>query len=252
MNDKTRKARTARFFLDQPLTLDHTEVLDKRASHHISTVLRMRKGDMLVLFNGDGHDYVADVLETGRRGQVFIRERLTSPRESPLELTLVQCISRGERMDSTIRQAVELGVTRLCPVSSRHSVKLEDSAREAKKLAHWQNIVISATEQSGRNVVPRLDAPCSLASWLEQESEDNAVRLTLSPEAANGVAALPPAARAFVALIGPESGLDEDELEQSVACGFQAIHLGPRVLRTETAGPSILSILQARNGDMKQ
>jgi len=155
-------------------------------------------------------------------------------------------------MDSTIRQAVELGVTRLCPVSSRHSVHFDDQARQSKKFDHWQNIVISAVEQSGRSFVPHLDKPCLLNSWLEKEKQqpDDAIRLTLSPDADTGLSSIPESASNFVVLIGPESGLDADEVELSTRCGFQTIRMGPRVLRTETAGPCILSILQARNGDM--
>jgi len=247
-----RKARTGRFFLEQALQVNQAEVLDKRASHHISTVLRMRKGDTLVLFNGDGNDYTARILETGRRTKVIVADMKPRLTESATEITLVQCISRGERMDSTIRQAVELGVTRLCPVSSRHSVHFEDQARMSKKLSHWHNIVVSAVEQSGRSVLPRLDKPCLLNNWLDQDQEQSseAIRLTLSPDAESGLGSIPETARKFVVLIGPESGLDTDEIELCTRYGFQTMRMGPRVLRTETAGPCILSILQARNGDM--
>lgn len=223
--------------------------MSKDASRHLSSVLRAQTGDRVCLFDGDGHDYLASVVSAGRTAHLWIDERHDNPRESTLRITLIQGISRGDRMDATVRQAVELGVSRIAPVQSRHSMAKLDAERARKRQTHWQSIMISACEQSGRSVVPILDPIEPLGRWLDRHGSDDGDRFVLVPDAPNALAIEPLASREVSVLIGPESGLDSAETSAALKAGFRPAHLGPRVLRTETAGPAALTLLQARHGD---
>ncbi|WP_423823604.1 16S rRNA (uracil(1498)-N(3))-methyltransferase [Salinisphaera sp. SPP-AMP-43] len=220
---------------------------DKR--HHLSTVLRLAAGAELRLFNGDGAEYDATLIASDRKQAIARIDRRTTPAgESPLAVTLVQAIARGDRMDFALAKAVELGVTAIQPVfTERGQVKL-DGARLAKKQAHWQRVVESAAEQSGRLSCPALTEAAELRSIIAAPPAADRY-LMLAPEAAGGLSTLAPAHEVAL-LIGPESGLSNDEIETAAAAGWQALALGPRVLRTETAGMAALAALQTVWGDL--
>jgi 16S rRNA (uracil1498-N3)-methyltransferase len=258
---QARRTRTARFYHADELHSESELTLSKSASHHLITVLRTRKNDILELFNGDGYNYRATVVDTGQRtpakcALLQVHERCAVLNESPLSITLVQAISRADRMDITLRQAVELGVQHIQPVYSRHSAKPLDEKRAQKKQDHWQSIVISACEQCGRAVLPTLAPAVTLKHWLYSRQTDNEERTDylLAPTAtqsllshvSNRVLANTPVGL----LIGPESGFDDDEIMDAQNAGTQAVRFGPRILRTETAGPAAITLLQSSLGDL--
>ena len=172
MKKTARTARVARFHHMGELQGNAELTLSKSASHHLVTVLRTRQGDVIELFNGNGFNYRATVLDTGQRtpgkcAQLHVQEATSALTESPATITLIQAISRGDRMDTTLRQSVELGVNHVQPVHTRHSAKALDEKRAARKQEHWQSILISATEQSGRARLPTLSSPATLEQALE-------------------------------------------------------------------------------------
>lgn len=273
-----RTARIARFHYQGELQ-GHSELtLPKSASHHLITVLRTRQGDVIELFNGDGLNYRATVMETGQRSpgkcaQLQMHEATPAQTESPVSITLIQAISRGDRMDTTLRQSVELGINQVQPVHTRHSAKPLDEKRTTKKMEHWHSIMISACEQSGRAFVPNLAVPTSLQQALETFTSHTLETPTscfvLDPTASSSLTAqlrdmllvrtpgtssllCQPAPVSIGLVIGPESGLDADEIAQSVNMGAKAATLGPRILRTETAGPACITLVQSILGDLDQ
>lgn len=247
------RAHVPRVFIDAPLAVDDSVELDDAKRHHLGTVLRLAENAPVTLFNGDGHEYAARVAHASRKAMTLAVENRAAPhRESPLDLTLVQAIARGDRMDFALAKAVELGVTRIAPVfCARGKVKL-DGARLAKKQAHWQQVVESAAEQSGRLICPAVAPATALTDYLDaDEGADDAerLRLLLAPTAAHGLAGCGAHARVTL-LIGPESGLADAEIDAAAARAWQPITLGPRVLRTETAGMAALAAIQTRWGDL--
>lgn len=237
--------RLSRFFVDAPLSLgDHA--LPEAQAHYLGRVLRLGAGDAVQLFDGSGAEYRGEVLEVGKKQvRVALHERLDGLAESPLRLHLGQGLSRGERMDWAIQKATELGATEITPVvSARCEVRLKDE-RADKRLAHWRQVAISACEQCGRSRVPVIHPPLELADWLDRVDAD--LKLVLHP------LAVPlsdhPRPSSLALLIGPEGGLGDEEVEQARQAGFQALRLGPRVLRTETAPVVALSVAQHLWGD---
>lgn len=241
--------RQYRIYTPQPLATGETVCLDTRAAHHLLRVLRARAGTAVKLFNGDGYDYLgqlADVQNSAARVDIEASTWINA--ESPLRLTLAQGIARGERMDYTLQKAVELGVDRVVPLfCERSEVKLSRPRLE-KRMDHWRGVIVSACEQSGRGFVPDLSVPCALSEYLETK-DTSRLQLVLSPHAPHGIKSLA-CAKQIELLVGPEGGLSKHELELAEKSGFGAISLGPRVLRTETAGPAALAALQALWGDM--
>lgn len=240
--------RVPRIYTPQLLACGAVAALEEEAANHVGRVLRLKPGAALRLFNGNGGEFEATVAQVGKREvTVEIGAHLAHEAESPLELTLLQSISRGERMDFTLQKAVELGVTHIVPVFSTRSVVNLEGDRLERRHEHWLKIIVGACEQSGRNRLPHLapasDLPQALASAPE------GLRLVLDPVGAEALSDQP-GARAITLLVGPEGGLDERELEQARAAGFRGLRLGPRVLRTETAALVALSVLQARWGDL--
>jgi 16S rRNA (uracil1498-N3)-methyltransferase len=242
--------RISRIYTSQPLASGQNLELEERAARYLLQVLRMRTGRELILFNGDGNDYQATITEAGRR-QLYceIGERLKKTEvESSLSIELGIGVSKGDRMDLVIQKATELGVARIAPLfTERVDVKLQGD-REAKKLQHWQQILISACEQSGRSVLPELLPPQSLADWLPRSGAS--LDVVLCPARSQELALTLPESRKLRLLVGPEGGLSDEEIDTAIAGGFQAMQLGPRVLRTETAPLAAMSILQHRFGDM--
>ena len=241
--------RLSRVYTAQPLlSVDSVELVGS-ASHYLTRVLRLSEGDSVCLFNGDGREYSAEIYEIQhQRLLVRINNNEVIGNESPLNITLVQAISRGERMDYSLQKVTELGVFCIQPVISRRVEVRLDKKRQAKRLAHWQGVVISACEQSGRAVVPEVKAPLSLSEWLAVS--ETAQRLVLDPAAESGMSLVPIKANAVSVLVGPEGGFTSKELDDVKAKGVTAVSLGPRVLRTETAGPAAIAVLQASVGDL--
>lgn len=241
-----------RVFIEQALQSGAPLELPEGAARHLVQVLRLRPGARFVVFNGAGDEYEASLVATGKRGaSARIGERLAADRESPLPVTLAQCVSKGERMDYAIQKAVELGVSRIVPLLSSRSVVRLDSERWERKLEHWRGVMVSACEQSGRTKLPSLAPVTELSRWLDQ-ADASALNLVLAPGTGRPLAQQAPGAgQPIVLLIGPEGGLGAGEILQAERCGFQAIALGPRILRTETAGVAALAALQALWGDWR-
>ncbi len=242
--------RNIRIHVDLPLAAGAERILPAQAGEHVARVLRMAAGDPLTLFNGDGNDYPATILAVGKR-EVVVRvdgcHALAN--ESPLPLTLAQGVARGEKMDLIVQKATELGVTRIVPLlTERAEVKL-DAARAEKRLAHWRAVAASACEQSGRARLPEIVQALPLPAWLEGLAAEGALRLALLPEAGRSSRELRFGAAGGLLVVGPEGGLGERDAGALAAAGFEGLRLGPRILRTETAGLAALAALQALHGD---
>lgn len=242
--------RLTRVHCATPLSQDGEATLPDAAATHVTRVLRLRVGDRLAVFDGRGSEHQAEIAAiTGGTVRVRLLEKIAGRPESPLEVTLVQCISRGERMDWTLQKATELGVTAIAPVLCARSVVRLDAGQAGAKLRHWQAIVVAACEQSGRSVLPELRPPEPLRAWLARPTAAG-LRLVLDADADTELAAIPAPTGAVELLIGPEGGFDDDETETARGAGFRSTRLGPRVLRTETAGVAALAVLQSRWGDL--
>lgn len=243
-----RSRHIPRIFVDTALAVGQTITLPDNKCHHLVTVLRAAVDDALILFNNDGHEYAARLCHADRKScQAVIEQQNTPRRESPLHITLLQAIARGDRMDFALAKAVELGVNAIQPVfTQRGQVKLSGQ-RLSKKQSHWQRAVEAAAEQSGRLICPPVYPATSLQEQLYTPPEVEC-HLMLAPQAQYGLADKP-AAQRIALLVGPESGLSQGELDQAHAQGWQALGLGPRILRTETAGMAALATLQTLWGD---
>lgn len=243
--------RVTRVFTAGALQAPGTATLDGSAAGHVARVLRLKPGDPLVLFNGDGREYQGKVgAASGNRVEVLLESACPGLPESPLAVTLAQGLARGERMDLVIQKATELGVARIVPLQAERSVVRLDARQAARKLEHWRAVALSACEQSGRNRPPVVESPRSLAEWL-RDPDVPPCRLQLAPGAARPLAALQPGAGPVALLIGPEGGLTPDEQAQALAAGYEPHSAGPRILRTETAAIAALAILQAAAGDLR-
>lgn len=242
--------RTIRIHVEVALSQGTEWPLPAQAAEHVARVLRLSAGAPVTLFNGDGHDYQAIILDVGKREvTVRIESRSAVQNESPLRLTLAQAVVRGEKMDLIVQKATELGVTRIVPLlTERSEIKL-DAGRAAKRLAHWQAVVASACEQSGRACVPEVTPALSLSAWLASLPVDQALRLALLPQASQSARELNFTDGSGILVVGPEGGLGERDIAALIAAGFRGLRLGPRILRTETAGLAALAALQALHGD---
>jgi 16S rRNA (uracil1498-N3)-methyltransferase len=247
--------RLTRCFVDAPLASGATLRLARAPSAHLARVLRLRAGARLTLFDGHGGEFEAEIRSVGGEGvSVLVGVHVAIERESPIAITLLQCLTRGERMDWIVQKATELGVTAIVPVHSERSVVRLDGATAERRRAHWQAVAIGACEQCGRNRVPAILATQALAQACDAPPAD-ARRLLLAPEAPSSLAAAASptgsaAARsAFALLVGPEGGLSAAESALALRSGWSACQLGPRVLRTETAPLAALAALQALAGD---
>lgn len=226
--------------------------LSPSQSHHAVRVLRLKRGDRVMLFNGDGAEYAAVVAEAGEeRCTLEVTAREAVDREAPFSVTLAQAVASGERMDYTIQKAVELGVSAIQPLETRRSIVRLSAERAAKRMAHWQGVVIAACEQCGRNRVPRVLPLTRLDAYLYTGTLQPAAgqRLLLSPRSPRRLRDLGPPAGSVVLLAGPEGGFDLEEEQAAERSGFLPVRLGPRVLRTETAAVATLAAIQALWGD---
>lgn len=228
-------------------------VLEERSSHYLGRVLRLAPGQAVVLFNGDGHDYAAEILSLARRGMALrVDSRLPGLPEPLLDITVAQAVSRGERMDQTLQKCTELGAAAFQLLDTeRVEVRLGDDKLD-KRMAHWRGVIVSACEQCGRSRVPGLSPPVALDRWLATETD--AARLVLDPGGDRSLAQWAVglgAVRAVQIVVGPEGGFSQGERTRMRAAGLQSVSLGPRVMRTETAAPASVSVLQALLGDLR-
>ena len=239
--------RIPRIFTPQTLASNSTLVLAEAQSHHLSKVLRMQAGRELILFNGEGGEYSAEIFAVHKKYvDIIVNEYIAENRQSHLQLELAIGISRGERMDWVLQKATELGATKITPlITERTEVKL-GGERADKKMEHWQQILISACEQCQRNLLPELTEPKLFSEWLSEC--DAELKFVLHHRDNQG---LPheKSPQSVALLIGPEGGLDDDEIAQAFAHQFSPLTLGPRVLRTETAPVAAISVVQYLWGD---
>jgi 16S rRNA (uracil1498-N3)-methyltransferase len=242
--------RLTRVHVDANLQTGQRLTVEGAAGNHISRVLRLRSGDALTLFNGQGGEYGGSIEEIHRDTVVVsVLERRELERESPFQLTLAQGISRGERMDWVVQKATELGVWRIQPLFTERSVVQLDEKQAIRKIQHWRSIAVAACEQSGRNRVPEITQPVGLYEMLEHHTPGGTA-LLLSPGASLRIADIASAAAHATVLIGPEGGLADVEQAAAIKSGFTPVRLGPRVLRTETAAVCALTLLQQKFGDL--
>lgn len=236
-----------RFYCPGPWPADHLVELPETVARHATGALRMREGDALTLFNGQGHEYPGTLQREGKRLFAVLGPAATPLRESPLAMTLVQGISSGDRMDYTLQKAVELGVSEIIPVFMKRSVVRLSDERLARRHAHWQAVVVAACEQCGRNYLPTVAVPCNFEPWLGAPREG--LLLLLDPEAPDSLRTLTAPTGPVFLLAGPEGGFDPLERRAAMACGATGVRLGPRVLRTETAAVAALAAMQVLWGD---
>jgi 16S rRNA (uracil1498-N3)-methyltransferase len=246
-------------YVEAALTPGSLVELPPDTASHLAKVLRARSGDELVLFNGDGREFNGAIEAVrGSRVSASVGDSRQVDRESPLAITLVQCVPRGDRMDFIVQKATELGVARIVPVLSQRSVVRLDKAHAESKAIHWRAVAVSACEQCGRNRLPAIEAAQPLLNYLGEAAPCGGPRLVFEPESAFHPQAMAqvPGGAADIAIvdaqiaIGPEGGFASDELEAFRVAGFSQVGLGPRVLRTETAAIAAVVCLQARFGDM--
>ncbi len=243
--------RTPRCYLERPLDGGCEIALDPEPRNHCIRVLRLQAGDPLILFNGDGYDYPATLI-TAQRQQATVRlgTRCENRNEPMLAVHLGLGVTKGDSMELALQKAVELGVSEISPLHCQRSVSRIHSDRTAKRMERWRGILIAACEQCGRSRLPTLHPPRPLSDWLASIGPESARRLLLEPRSAQGLSAIEPAA-SVVLLIGPEGGVSEGERSLSALHGFQEIHLGPRILRAETAPIAALAALHALWGDLQ-
>jgi 16S rRNA (uracil1498-N3)-methyltransferase len=240
---------TPRFYVDSPLRAGGGCTLPEDTAHHAIHVMRLREGDEAVLFNGRGGEYAARIAAMQKlRITLDVLQHRPVERESPLQVTLLQGVSSSDRMDFTVRKAVELGVSAIHPMLATRSVARPKGERADNRRAHWQKVAISACEQCGRNRIPEVKALLPVADALRDLSGD-AFRILLSPRCELAFSKALEGKTGFVLAAGPEAGFDADEEVAFAQAGFTPVRLGPRVLRTETAALAALAALSALRGD---
>jgi len=241
--------RTTRIYVELALESGAEVLLPQAASAHLLRVLRLKAGAALTLFNGQGGEYAAELASADRSGaRVRVGAANAVERESPLHITLLQGVARGERMDLIVQKATELGVQRIVPLSCEFSVVRLDEAALRRRVEHWRSVAIAACEQCGRNRPPQVDTVTPLDEACGGGADE--LKLVLVPQAPATLKMLSPAPRPVQLLVGPEGGLSGREQLLAQRHGFQACRLGPRILRTETAPLAALAALQALAGDL--
>ena len=243
-------ART-RLYIDANLGPGAVQELDADRTRYLARVLRLRAGDTISVFDGGGSEYRATLSRiTKNAATVNIGDLIETQVESNLRVHLVQGISRGERMDFVVQKATELGVKRITPVLTEYGVVKLDDKRAAKRREHWQKVAASACEQCGRVRLPLVDTPMSLKNWFGSPPEQVDTQLILRPGADKSLCAISAPVTKVCLLIGPEGGFSDSEYDDAASVGFDAVSLGPRILRTETAATAALAILQSKWGDL--
>jgi 16S rRNA (uracil1498-N3)-methyltransferase len=250
---------SARLFC--PTSLRDGEVIDlpPAVAHHASRVLRLREGDTVTLFNGEGGEFEARLTRIeSRLVSAAVGQHHAVERESPLKITLLQGLAGAERMDYVIQKAVEMGVAGIAPVTTARSVTRLDAARASKRAEHWRSVIVASCEQCGRNRLPLLHPLCDFDAALRSQNLGEsgataveALSLVFSPGEGSAMTAFDRPSGAIRLLIGPEGGLSADELASAQRAGFRIARLGPRVLRTETAGVAVLAAMNVLWGDWR-
>ncbi|MDA1343468.1 MAG: 16S rRNA (uracil(1498)-N(3))-methyltransferase [Proteobacteria bacterium] len=239
--------RISRLYVDLPLALNEQVKLDDDSGHYVRTVLRLKKDDAIILFNGNGGEYVCVLAEVSRKAVlVMVKTWIERSVESPLQVTLGLGISRGDRMDLSVQKAVELGVYQITPLMTERCVVQFKGEKKPQRLQHWQKIVQHAAEQSGRTVLPELSEIVALQNWV---SNQQGLKVFLDPYAEKSLAQLQPEDVKVTLLIGPEGGFADHERSVAIATGFIPVRLGSRILRTETAAIAALAAVQMLWGD---
>lgn len=242
--------RTIRVHVEQALAAGGEAIITGQAVDHVGRVLRMQAGDAISLFNGDGNHYEGRLLEVGKRElRVAVESSEPAGNESPLPLVLVQGVARGDKMDFIVQKATELGVAAIVPVTTERSEVKLDAGRAEKRLAHWQAVAVGACEQSGRAVVPLVSPTVALPTWLSSLGDDGRRRLALMPGESHRIGELALDGAGAYLVVGPEGGLGQRDVDALSLAGFSGVQLGPRILRTETAGLAALAALQSAYGD---
>lgn len=240
----------SRLFSPIPLRANAELSLGGDQARYVGRVLRLKSGDTVTVFDGSGGEYSATIGKVTKQELMLdVGEHFSRDAESPFRIQLVQGISRGDRMDIVVQKATELGVHRITPVFTDHSVVKLEPDRAMKRHAHWQKIAQSACEQCRRNIVPAVDAPQSLVDWFAENTASNRTQIILRADAEDAMPTIDPQGDDLTILIGPEGGFSEAEYESAAVAGLQAVKLGPRIMRTETAALAALSIAQATWGD---
>ena len=241
-----------RLYISGPFSADTELEVDADRARYLTRALRLRVGDSLSVFNGEGREHSATIIGMSRSSATLrIGATVDVQTESSLRIHLVQGISRGERMDFVVQKATELGVKRITPVVTEYGVVKLDAARAEKRRDHWKKIAASACEQSGRVRLPLVDAPMPLKSWFGDKPQQVDTQLILRPGAPTPLTKIKAPETKVCVLIGPEGGFSDAEFEDAGVAGFQPVSLGPRVLRTETAAVATLAILQTLWGDLR-
>ena len=244
--------RISRLYIDTPLAANQTISINGEPLNYLANVLRLKAGAMLSVFNGQGGEFQASITELSKRqATILLGGFQDNDSESPLEITLVQGISRGERMDFTLQKATELGVKRIIPLfTERCTVNLKGE-RLDKRIKHWQGTVRSACEQSGRNTIPQIEPAQHFDDFIQskEQSEHNCV--LLDPESTHSLTSITTSPTTLSLLVGPEGGFSSRERELAYTNGYQGVQLGPRILRTETAAIAAISAIQVLWGDLQ-
>lgn len=236
-------------FLADTLAVGQQIKLTKEASKYVGRVLRRSTGDPVILFNGDGFNYHSTLSISDSSVEATIQKKEKNVTESPLNITLVQSLAKGTKLDLIIQKATELGVTHIVPVSSEHSVLQIDKRKVERKMEHWRGIAVSASSQCQRSIVPVIEPPCSFTTWLKSVT-DPANLLLLHPAADKPLKQINLHASDCTIIVGPEGGFSAEELVATETLGVTRFHCGPRILRTETAGFTAIAILQSMYGDL--
>ena len=243
-----RKKRIQRFYIDRIIEgEDHIEIHDEQY-HYINRVLRLQVGDQMIIFDKSGSEWMTRISDTKKNRLVIQLKEKTSPdRESPINITLIQSISRSQRMDAVMQKSTELGVNKIVPVFSKNTTIKIDETKLDKKMQHWRKILISASEQSGRTKIPELSTPVKFDSdcLKKFKSELSVFFDTTGKQSFDGMKP-----NSITIAIGPEGGFNEDEKNLASKHGYSVVRSGPRLLRTETAPIMALSILQYLYGDL--
>lgn len=235
------------FTNEQALSVDQSLQLGKDAAKHITRVLRRKVDDEVVVFNGDGNDYPATLIQTTPHAVLRITGKIDNQNESPLAVTLVQSLAKGTKLDLVIQKATELGVNRIVPVIAARSVMQIDEKRLERRMQHWKAVAVSACTQCQRSKLPIIEQPQPLNRWLPANAAGS---MLLHPEASVAISSITVTANHCQLLVGPEGGFTDDELQLATHHRIPLVSCGPRVLRTETAGFTALSVLQSRYGDL--
>ncbi|SDX88482.1 16S rRNA (uracil(1498)-N(3))-methyltransferase [Nitrosomonas sp. Nm33] len=251
---------TARFYYPGPMIPGQIITLPINTGHHATRVLRLKQGDKVILFNGEGGEFSGSIHHIDKSGSTVILSQFHAiERESPLSISLVQAVCSNEKMDWIIQKSVELGVNCIQPITATRSVVRLSEERANKRQLHWQQVIIAACEQCGRNRIPKLHPLLTLSDWFSQQFENkrnnienkSPYKLLLSLTANKRLSefSLPSIDTPLLLLIGPEGGFTTEEEKAAYATGFVSICLGQRTLRTESAALAAIAAMQALWGD---